>query len=290
MAPVLDIVALRSLLAVADCGGFHRAAQVLRISQPAVSQHVRRLERAVGRPLVERQGRRTAFTADGQTLIAEARRILGAHDDAVRRLTGAEQATVLVGTTEHAADLILPVVTAALAVSHPGHEVRFRIDRTVRLDEALDRGALDLAVSMTEVSSAPAEPVGALPLNWYAAPSWRQPPSGEPWPVVAIEEPCLLRRRALEALGRRDLRPHVVCDTGYVAGVMNAVRAGLGVALLADTGANPDGLVIRPDLPIVAPAALGLRARQGADPRLAETVITALRAALHQPGVTQYAA
>ena len=52
MEPVLDIVALRSLLAVADRGGFHRAAEALRISQPAVSQHVRRLENAFGRPLV----------------------------------------------------------------------------------------------------------------------------------------------------------------------------------------------------------------------------------------------
>ncbi|AGZ42717.1 LysR family transcriptional regulator [Actinoplanes friuliensis] len=280
MGPVLDIVALRSLLAVADCGGFHRAAEVLRVSQPAVSQHVRRLEKAIGRPLVERQGRRTVFTPDGQALIADARCILAAHDNAVRRLIGAGSTTITIGTTEHAADLILPVVTAVLAASHPGHEVRFRIDRTVRLDEGIDRGALDLAVSMAEVSGARAEPVGSLPLTWYAAPGWRQPADGDPWPVVAIEEPCLLRRRAIEALAARELRPYVVCDTGYVAGVMNAVRAGIGVALLADAGSPPDGLTVRHDLPAVAPAALGLRARQGADPVLAATVTEALRAAL----------
>jgi len=283
MEPVLDIVALRSLLGIADCGGFHRAAQVLRISQPAVSQHVRRLEKAIGRPLVERQGRRTTFTADGQALVAEARRILAAHDDAVRRLIGAEPATVTIGTTEHAADLILPVVTAALAASHPGHEVRFRIDRTVRLDDAVDRGTLDLAVSMAEASSARAEPVGSLPLTWYAAPAWQQPGEGEAWPVVAIEEPCLLRRRALAALAGRGLRPYVVCDTGYVAGVLNAARAGIGVALLAAAGSTPEGLTARPDLPPVAPAALGLRARRGADPLLTTTVAAALRAALEDP-------
>jgi hypothetical protein len=43
MGQVLDIVAMRSLVAVADCGGFHQAATVLQISQSAVSQHVRRL-------------------------------------------------------------------------------------------------------------------------------------------------------------------------------------------------------------------------------------------------------
>lgn len=60
--PVLDLVALRSLTAIADCGGFHRAAQVLALSQSAVSQHVRKLEKTLGRPVVEREGRGTRFT------------------------------------------------------------------------------------------------------------------------------------------------------------------------------------------------------------------------------------
>ncbi|MFI5930653.1 LysR family transcriptional regulator [Actinoplanes sp. NPDC051494] len=278
MGPVLDIVALRSLIGVADCGGFHRAAEVLRISQPAVSQHIRRLEKAVGRPLVERRGRGAAFTADGQALLAEARRILTAHDDALRRLAGPEPATITVGTTEHAADLILPIVTEALAVSHPDHAVRFRIDRTARLDDAVRHGTLDLAVSMSEISSARAEPVGSLPLTWYAAPGWSPPAPGGAWPVVAIEEPCLLRGRALDALTGEGLRPYVVCDSGYLAGVADAVRAGLGVALLAGTA--PEGLTARTDLPPVAPAALGLHARPGAVPGLAATVLAALRTAL----------
>jgi molybdate transport repressor ModE-like protein len=62
MGRVLDIYALRSLVAVADCGGFHRAATTLGVSQSAVSRHIRRLEKVTGRPVVERQGRGTAFT------------------------------------------------------------------------------------------------------------------------------------------------------------------------------------------------------------------------------------
>jgi molybdate transport repressor ModE-like protein len=283
MGHVLDIVALRSLVAVADCGGFHRAATTLRVSQSAVSQHVRRLEKVIGRPLVERQGRQAGFTPDGHALLDEARRILAAHDDAVRRMVGAHLTTVTVGATEHAADLILPVVTAAVAANHPGYEVRFRIDRTARLTEAIDRAALDLAVSMAEATSTPSTAVGALPLTWYASPGWQPPPAGRPWPLVAIEEPCLLRRRALEALTARGHDPYVVCDTGYVAGVLDAARAGLGVALVAGPGGPLDGLVTRPDLPPIAPAALGLHARRGADPALATTVVNALRSFLQTP-------
>ena len=53
MTRVLDIAPLRSFVAVADVGGFQRAADMLHLSQGAVSQHVRRLESAIGRPLVE---------------------------------------------------------------------------------------------------------------------------------------------------------------------------------------------------------------------------------------------
>ncbi|WP_045743676.1 LysR family transcriptional regulator [Actinoplanes rectilineatus] len=275
MGQVLDILALRSLVAVADCGGFHRAAATLRISQSAVSQHVRRLEKVIGRPVVERQGRGAAFTPDGQALLTESRRILAAHDDALRRLVGPERPTVTIGTTEHAADLILPAVTAAL----PGHQVRFRIDRTRRLDAAVDRGVLDVAVHLAEASSAEGIPVGTLPLSWYAAPDWR-PPAGRSWPLVAIEEPCVLRRRALSALAGRGLDAYVVCDSGYVAGVVDAVRSGLGVALLARVSSTPEGLAERSDLPPVPPAAMSLRARSGADPALAAAVVAGLRSVL----------
>jgi DNA-binding transcriptional LysR family regulator len=274
MGPVLDIIALRSLAAVADHGGFHRAAATLRVSQSAVSQHVRRLEKVVGRPVVERHGRSSTFTADGQALLTEARRILSAHDEAVRRMLGSEWPTITVGATEHAADLILPAVTAAL----PHHEVRFRIDRTRRLDAAIDRGTLDLAVYLAEASSADGILIGALPLSWYAAENWR-PPADRGWPVVAIEEPCVLRRRALTTLSAQGLNPYVVCDSGYVAGVFDAVRSGLGVALTATAATPPPGLAERTDLPAAAPAPLSLRTRAGADPALSTAVTDGLRRA-----------
>src|ERR1700729_856553 len=76
MLRILDGAPLRSFVAVADCGGFQRAANSLHLSQGAVSQHVRRLEAAVGRPLVERQGRGSRFTPDGDTLLRPGRRLL----------------------------------------------------------------------------------------------------------------------------------------------------------------------------------------------------------------------
>jgi DNA-binding transcriptional LysR family regulator len=275
MSGVLDIVALRSLTSIADTGGFRRAADTLHLSQSAVSQHIRRLEQACGRSLVQRNGRSTQFTAEGELLIADARKILAAHDDALERLqlpTETEQAFI-VGSTEHAADLLLPAITAQLTARFPDHAVRFRIDRGSQLHERLDRGAIDASLFIGDVRGRSVRPAGALPLAWYAAPGWQLPPGSVP--LVAIDEPCTIRRRALQVLADHGLPAAVVVEAGHLAGVLNAARAGLGVALLAHFGAPPEGLERRYDLPAVAAEPLHVRGRVGASAGLVSTIAEA---------------
>jgi DNA-binding transcriptional LysR family regulator len=144
----------------------------------------------LGRPLVEPDGRRARLTSSGVALVAEARRIIAIHDEALRRLAAAGADAFVIGATDHAADYILPPIVAALGAALPDLQVRFRFDRTAPLNEAVDRGSVDLAVFITEASTQPAEPVGSMPLVWSATPGWRPPPAGEPWPLIAIEAPC----------------------------------------------------------------------------------------------------
>jgi DNA-binding transcriptional LysR family regulator len=175
MSRVLDIVPLRSLIAVADTGGFHRAAADLQLSQSAVSQHIRRLEKVLGTPLVEPDGRRSRLTQAGVELLAEARRIVAVHDEALRRLVATEGQEFVIGTTDHAADHILPPIVMALSEMSPAPNVKFRFDRSTPLNEAFDRGVIDLAVFITEASTQTGMVVGSLPLVWCAAPTWTPP-------------------------------------------------------------------------------------------------------------------
>ncbi|WP_030660347.1 LysR family transcriptional regulator [Streptomyces cellulosae] len=275
--PVLDIVALRSLTAIADCGGFHRAAQTLSLSQSAVSQHVRKLEKALGRPVVERDGRSTRFTPEGRLLLEQARRILAVHDEAVRSLFDADGDTVTVGSTEHAADQFLPRLTAAVQAVRPGCRVRFRIDRSARLVEAVERGSVDVAVYVTEAAATEGTPVGGLPLTWHTVPGWEPPRAPAPVPLVAIEDPCAIRRRAIATLAAHGVPVTVVGDAGYLAGVLDIARTGQGVALLAAVGPAPDGLAPYTGLPAVTPIAMSALARPGADPATVEAAFTAVR-------------
>jgi DNA-binding transcriptional LysR family regulator len=273
----LDITPLRSLIAVADAGGFHRAAAALQLSQSAISQHIRRLDKALGRPLVERDGRGVRLTPAGAALLADARQIVAMHDDTLRRLALSNEREFVIGLTDHAADDILPPVVAALAESLPELQVRFRFDRTARLNEAVDHGGIDLAIFITEASTERGWPVGSLPLVWTASPTWRRPPAGEPLPLIAIEDPCAIRQRALTVLAEHGIRAEVIGEAAYLAGVLNALRAGLGMSLLALVGPPPDGLVEIADIPGAPPVGLTARIRHGADMEAVRLAIRALR-------------
>ncbi len=279
MSRILDIVPLRSLIAVADAGGFRRAAVDLQLSQSAVSQHIRRLEKVVGGPLVEPDGRRARLTPAGVALLAEARQIIALHDEALHRLGGAPAAEFVIGSTDHAADFLLPPIVGALAGQLPELRFRFRFDRSAPLNDALDRGDVDLAIFITEASIRHGEPVGSLPLVWCAAAGWRAP-AGQPLPLIAIEEPCAIRGRALAALGEHCIPTQVVGEAAYLAGVLNAARAGLGVSLLALAGPPPEGLVVVPGLPPAAPVGLSARVRPGTDRRAAGLALRAAAEAL----------
>jgi DNA-binding transcriptional LysR family regulator len=277
MNRVLDVAALRSLVAVADCGGFQRAATSQHLSQAAVSQHVRRLEAAVGRPLVERQGRGTRFTPDGERLLNRARRMLDLHDETLQDFRVAAQVSLVIGSTEHAAEQLLPPLAAALATEFPDCRTRFRLDRGSQLRTDLVSGKVDLAVLLGFADDPRSHFVGELDLTWYSAPGWVPPEPGQPIPVVAFDDPCALRRRALETLAAHGRSAEVGCDAAHLAGVQAAVRAGFGVGLMATLGQNPQGLVVRHDLPTAEPMPVSVWWRRGLPPGLVRGAVQSLQ-------------
>jgi len=266
MTNSLDIDHLRTLVAIAECGGFSRAAAVRHISQPALSQHVRLLERGLKRKLFEKDGRVMRFTRDGEAVLAEARQILAVHDQAMERLTVEQTRTIVVGCTEHAAEQVLPEMLRVLSTAFPGATTRFEIGRSTALSDAVAKGALDLAFVLDPGSAGAGHEVARLPLTWYAAPSWTPPTEGEPWPLVAFEEPCGLRERALVALDGEGHRVQVTAQSSTLEGVTAGVRAGIGVALLPSSGGLPHGLVVRDDLPETGETSLRMVVRRGLEP------------------------
>ncbi|KHO21506.1 LysR family transcriptional regulator [Mycolicibacterium setense] len=271
MGQVLDIAPLRSLVAVADCGGFHRAAAVLHMTQSAVSQHVRRIEAVVGGPVVERSGRGVAFTELGHRVLGHARGILAAHDAALADLGAAEEQVLLIGATEHGADVMLPALTAALGERLPNWRLRFRLDRNVTLAEAIEHGLVDLAVMLDGSGMDPAHASGTLALQWVSGRNFATA-ANQPLPVVLFSEPCTLREPTFATLDRCGIDYRIVAESANLAGLFAAVRSGLGVALLPMIGRLPDGLCLAEGLPPASRASVFVRGRAGVDADVLTTV------------------
>jgi DNA-binding transcriptional LysR family regulator len=85
---VFDPVLLKTFVTVAETLSFTATGHLLGLSQPTVSQHIRKLETAAGRNLVLRDTREVRLTDNGDAMLGFARTILAAHDQASTYFTG----------------------------------------------------------------------------------------------------------------------------------------------------------------------------------------------------------
>lgn len=154
----MELRQLEAFVAVARELHFGRAAEKLRISQPTLSELVRRLEREVGTSLLTRTTRRVALTQAGTELFGRAVSIL---DDvegaaaAVRRLIDGDTGTVRVGITPPTAPMLMPHLAQALHRAAPEVELAVRRMWLPDLQQAIGEGALDVAITCGPVTNPP---------------------------------------------------------------------------------------------------------------------------------------
>jgi LysR family transcriptional regulator, transcription activator of glutamate synthase operon len=150
----MELRQLRYLVALADEQHFTRAAAREHIAQPALSQQIRRLEREVGVPLVDRTTRRVTITDAGEKLVSRARRILSEVDAAcaeLQALTGVRTGRVNVGAMHTMGPVDISYALAVFHQRHPGVELTVREQSSEELAEMLRDDVLDLAfLSVTE--------------------------------------------------------------------------------------------------------------------------------------------
>lgn len=134
---------------VARTGSMTAAAQALHWTQPAVSQHVKRLERALGTPLLLRSGRTTQLTEAGEVVARHAERVAAAMDAAAREvadLTGRRAGRVRLQAFPSASATLVPAALALLAERHPGLEPTTAEALPPAAEQAVRRGECDVAI------------------------------------------------------------------------------------------------------------------------------------------------
>jgi len=239
---------LRTFLSVAQLLSFTKAAAALGVRQSTVSQHVRRLEDAVGRPLFVRDTRTVTLTADGEALTGFAREILASHQKALDHFTGTPIAGRLrFGVTDDLALTTLPRILRSFRQLYPRVDLELTVLQNESLFKRFESGHLDVAF-VKRAAGLPRPQRGRLvrrdPLSWVAAEGVRVEPDATV-PLVVYQAPSLSRSLAVQALQDAGRPSRITCTVKGVNGVLAAVRAGLGIAPMART-LTPGDLVEMP--------------------------------------------
>lgn len=234
---------LRTFLAVLEAGTFSEAGVRLEISQPAVSQQIKELERRLQLRLLERIGRKVRATAAGAALVPHARRIALALADAQAEMNRfAEQpgGRLRIGAGATACIHLLPPVLRALKTQSPALEIVVSTGNTPDIvrkveDNLLDAALVTLPVSGRALHMTPVledEFVAIAPLGWRKRKARLTPAALAEVPLVLFEPGAntrLLTDRWFRAAG---LSPRSVMDLGSVEAMKEMVAAGLGCAVL----------------------------------------------------------
>ena len=168
----MEIRELRAFTAVAEEGSFSGAARGLHVSQSALSQTIRSLERQLGVQLLERHSSGVTVTDAGGLLLREARALLAQHDRVLAAVTGqaaAGPATLRVGVPLELPGSLLPRALADMGAAFPQTRAEISHASSAAQLAALEAGDLDLALAR-EVPPGPGydevlvaeEPLGVL--------------------------------------------------------------------------------------------------------------------------------
>ncbi len=254
--------------AAARALSFSAAAQVLHLTQPAVSMQIRQLEHFAGVPLFERTGRRLQLTEAGEELVLHARAVLRALEDAdeafaaMKGLRGGRVRLAVVSTAKYFA----PRLIARFAQSHPGVNIRLQAENRAAVVRELAANDVDLALMgrPPEDGEFVAEPFAEHPLVVIAPPTHpltrrrSVPLATLAEEVFLVREPGSGTRSALERFFTAHHLPlKVGLEMPSNETIKQAVMAGLGLALISlhtitlELSVDALALVHAPGLPVM---------------------------------------
>lgn len=242
-----DLTLLRAFVSIVECGSISAGARQMRITQPTLSRQLRTLENLCGAALLRRDTHQMSVTETGNRLLADAKAILAQAEEADHRLR--EDHTTLSGHLRLFATVDLgqwivtriltrflrenPKVTASLALANrPLHMIQ----------EGCDVGILPGKITDESVV---ARPAGAITLLLAASPNLvrrnspvKRPSDLRAWPWISLagSQFWSLKEVTLFGPGGKEEKVNIspVLISEGVTSVREAVRDGLGVAMLPD--------------------------------------------------------
>ncbi|KAB7765039.1 LysR family transcriptional regulator [Xanthomonas maliensis] len=273
-----DLNDLQAFRAVAESGSFRRAAETIRITQPALSRRIDKLESALNVKLFERTTRKVSLTTVGQAFMPQVERMLDDLDLALLRIgdPGASQAgTVTVACVPSAAYYFMSQAINALHQVFPKIRVRLFDGSASHVSAAVASGEADFGVSFSG-NLAPEVEFESLfqeryviacrrdhPLAQQAQVSWKDAYAYDYLTLDKTSGNRLVLDRALSSFTPE--RPSI-CETRHVTTLIGLVEAGVGIAAVPSIAMPSHAHPVLASVPLIEPEVVrdvGLLTRRG---------------------------
>ncbi len=229
---------LHALIAIAETGSLSAAARRLRLTQPALTASLQRLEAAVGVGLVKRHSRGAVLTEEGQYVLHKARDVVQDVGQIARvheQLVLEPEGEIHLGLPTTVAGGLIPELVPLMQARYPRIHLHVVEAMSGVLQEQLQLGRLDLAILF---DSAPWAGLRCTPLlteTLYLLLPANNPLSALPaidletvaaLPLVLPSAANSIRKRIETACEARGLTLAVLADVDSLPGLLGLVRAG----------------------------------------------------------------
>lgn len=275
----MELRHLRYFVVTAEAQHFTRAAEILGMAQPPLSQQIRQLEQEVGTPLFDRTGRGVVLNDAGRAFLSCAQDILRRAEAAVQtaqRAARGEVGELALGFTESASfNGVVTEVIRRYRQQYPDVEMTLSQGDSETLVAQLRDGAIDAAfvrppfaldggLTFTQLTEEPL--VVALPLGHALARRKRLAPKDltqERFILYSRKSGYGLSADIMAACRQHGVNPLIGQRAPQLSSAVNLVAAGMGVAVVPASlrPLRPDGVVYRPFTLDWPRAVLGLAVR-----------------------------
>ena len=254
----MDLGQLKYFIKIVEHGSFTRAAQDCSVSQPAFSQQIAKLEKELGQPLFERQGRSIEVTPAGHVLHLQAEKILQLVDDAKRQITDdGETGRIGISAIPTIGPYFIPGLLRSVAGQFAKANIVVNEDVTQTLLKRCSNGEIDLGIVALPASAKyltiepliEEELLLALPHNH---PLVKKPEITvddiRDEPFVLLDEAHCLQENVQSFCNHQRFQPVATSQIQQLITVQNLVALGHGVSLIpqmACRGPGSQGVVYR---------------------------------------------
>jgi DNA-binding transcriptional LysR family regulator len=242
---------LRTLVTVVDLRSFTKAAQILGVTQPAVSAQIKRLQSLIGYELLDKSAPGVSLTPRGGAVVAQARRLLVINDEILQTTNGHSVIqTLRVGIPGDYSGSRIPATLARFRLRWPDIAFTVTSGTSDSMLRALKQGDLDVVMAVTDTP-----PVMKPRHLWMRQAVWvrsdatRINPEG-PVPLVSYGEDCACQRVAIAALSQAGRQCEFVFTSVSLTSLAAAVGAGFGVLVMPRGRALRNDLYIWDDAPL----------------------------------------